>query len=547
MLDKAKRIMSQLQDQHQDLEGQSIAGLFDNNPARFDEFSVKCDNLLFDYSKNNISEDTLNLLMDLAKAAKVLEKRDAMFAGDKINRTENRAVLHTALRSRGNGEFLLDGHNIMDDILAVRNAMGRFTTEIRNGKRTGQGGEFTDIVNIGIGGSHLGPEMAVTALASHNLHYEDAPTIHFVSNIDGADIQQVLAKVPASTTLFIIASKSFTTMETMTNAATARDWFVSHCGEHAVKDHFVAISTALDKTASFGIQKSQTFGFWDWVGGRYSIWSAIGLSFMIAIGEEQFDEFLEGAESIDRHFCEAEPRNNIPLLMGIIGIYHRNICGYQSHALLPYDQNLSRFPAYLQQLDMESNGKSVDIDGNPIDYDTGSINWGEPGTNGQHAFYQLIHQGSTIVPADFLIAAKANSPIGNHHQQLVANALAQSEALMLGKSQAVVEKELQADGLDNDEISRLAPHKVFSGNRPSNTILYPKLTPFVLGQLIAIYEHKVFVQGAIWNINSFDQWGVELGKQLASELLPLVAGQPSEKKRNGSTQGLLAALKDLQD
>ncbi|MEE9314627.1 MAG: glucose-6-phosphate isomerase [Rhizobiaceae bacterium] len=545
MIDTAKLVLRKLIEHHSNTKGQMILELFDGNPNRFDEYSCEHDGMLFDYSKNNISEQTLSLLLELASSAAVFEKRDALFAGMHINTTEDRAVQHMALRNNSADKVEVDGQDIMGNILEVREAMSIFSRAVRNGSIKGKGGRFTDVVNIGIGGSDLGPAMAVAALAPYHALEDDVPNVHFVSNIDGADISDVLAKVPASTTLFIIASKTFTTQETMTNAATARSWFVRECGENAVQDHFVALSTALDRTAEFGIDESRTFGFWDWVGGRYSIWSAIGLSLMLAIGPEHFEEFLNGAHAADNHFQKASPRENIPLLMALIGVYHRNVCGYETHAVLPYDQHLSRFPAYLQQLDMESNGKRIGLDGEEVDNDTGPIVWGEPGTNGQHAFYQLIHQGTSIIPSDFLVAAQANDVIGDHHEKLVANAFAQTEALMLGKTKAQVVSELKLKGMDEDEINRLAPHKVFPGNRPTSTFLYPKLTPFVLGQLIALYEHKVFVQGAIWNINSFDQWGVELGKELASELLPLVMGEESENVRNGSTDGLLKAFHQM--
>ena len=361
-----------------------------------------------------------------------------------------------------------------------------------------------------------------------------------MSNVDGADIYAVLSKLEASTTLFIVASKTFTTQETMTNARTARSWLVEKLGEQKVVDHFAALSTALDKTAEFGISDDRAFGFWDWVGGRYSVWSAIGLSVMIAIGKQEFEQFLAGASQVDHHFRRKPLNENLPVLMALVGVWHRNVCGYDTHAILPYDQHLHRFPAYLQQLDMESNGKGVTREGENSGCDTGPIVWGEPGTNGQHAFYQLIHQGTLIVPCDFLVAARANNPIGDHHEKLVANALAQTEALMVGKSEQQVREQLVSDGMSKEEIDALAPHKVFPGNRPTTTIIYPELTPYILGQLIALYEHKVFVQGAIWNINSFDQWGVELGKELAGSLLPRVKQEEGGETRNASTEGLLA-------
>lgn len=535
MIDPAKDVLTKLKTHWAENKQRSIAGLFDTDSKRFEKFSARCGDLLFDYSKNNLSAETRTLLVEIAEAAQISQKRSAMFAGDHINSTEDRAVQHMALRNMSLAPVLIDGADVMPAIRAVREQMARFAEAVRSGDIAGRGGKFTDIVNIGIGGSDLGPAMATLALNP----FHDGPRVHFVSNVDGADILDVLSKIEASTTLFIVASKTFTTQETMTNANTARDWLVTALGESAVKDHFAALSTALDKTASFGISDDRAFGFWDWVGGRYSIWSAIGLSLMIAIGKENFDEFLSGAQAADDHFNSAPLEQNVPVLMALIGIWHRNVCEYASHAVLPYDQHMARFPAYLQQLDMESNGKQIALDGSRVDHETGPVVWGEPGTNGQHAFYQLIHQGTSVVPADFLIAASAAKPVGDHHAKLAANAFAQTEALMVGKTLAQAKAELTAKGVDEATIAKLAPHKTFPGNRPTNTFLYPALTPFVLGQLIALYEHKVFVQGAIWNINSFDQWGVELGKELASELLPMVKGEKTAHGRNGSTSGLL--------
>ena len=529
VLEKLRHIHSQ--------SGSDIASLFANDPTRFERFSASIGELVYDFSKTTIDDETMALLLQLADAANVEARRDQMFAGEAINVTEGRAVQHMALRAPAGTEVMIDGRNVMPDVLEVRQRMAHFATAVRSGQKVGKGGAFTDVVNIGIGGSDLGPAMAVDALSP----YHDGPKVHFVSNVDGADIHDVLSKVPAETTLFIIASKTFTTQETMANAATARRWFVQRCGDEQVPTHFCALSTALDKTAEFGIRPDQTFGFWDWVGGRYSLWSAIGLSLMIAIGESNFEEFLTGGNAVDNHFCTEPLANNLPVLMALIGIYHRNVCGYPTHAILPYDQHLHRFPAYLQQLDMESNGKRVGLNDELVTEDTGPVVWGQPGTNGQHAFYQLIHQGTSIIPADFLIAANAHHPYLEHHEMLIANALAQTEALALGKSVQKARQELVAKGADPDGIEGLALHKSFPGNRPSCTFIYPKLTPYLLGQLIALYEHKIFVQGTIWNINSYDQWGVELGKQLAGELLPLVRGGDATEDRNGSTKGLLAA------
>ncbi|MEL6752186.1 MAG: glucose-6-phosphate isomerase [Pseudomonadota bacterium] len=514
-----------------------IEDLFDQDPERFKGFSARCGDILFDYSKTAIGPAERASLLELARKAEVEPRRDAMFEGAPINITEQRAVQHMALRAPRGSSVTIDGKDVMGDVAAVRDAMGGFAEGIRSGSIAGTGGAFTDVVNIGIGGSDLGPAMAALALAP----YHDGPRTHFVSNVDGADILETLARVPAATTLFIVASKTFTTQETMTNAGSARAWLVEELGEEAVPHHFAALSTSLDKTSAFGIPESRAFGFWDWVGGRYSVWSAIGLSVMIAIGAERFAEFLAGAHAVDEHFRSESLDTNVPVLMALVGIYHRNVCGYDTHAVLPYDQHLSRFAAYLQQLDMESNGKGVTLEGEPVQANTGPVVWGEPGTNGQHAFYQLIHQGTSVVPADFLIAANANQPIGGHHEKLAANAFAQTEALLRGKTVDQARAELLEAGNSAEEAERLAPHKAFPGNRPTCTFLYPKLTPFVLGQLIALYEHKVFVQGAIWRINSYDQWGVELGKELAGELLPRVNGESGDQ-RNGSTEGLLAAF-----
>ena len=517
-----------------------IADLFDADTNRFATFSAHCGAILYDYSKTAIDAETRDGLFAVAKAAGLEERRASLFSGEAINTTENRAVQHMALRAPVDDIIEIDGQNVMPDVAAVREAMAAFAAGIRSGEVGGQGGPFTDIVNIGIGGSDLGPKMATLALAP----FHDGPRTHFVSNVDGADILQVLASIDPATTLFIVASKTFTTQETMTNAATARRWLVDALGEDAVPQHFAALSTALDKTAAFGISDDRAFGFWDWVGGRYSVWSAIGLSLMIAIGPERFAEFLAGANEVDTHFRTAPMAKNVPVLMALVGIYHRNVCDYDTHAVLPYDQHLARFPAYLQQLDMESNGKSVTRDNEPVNCQTGPIVWGEPGTNGQHAFYQLIHQGTSVIPADFLLAASANNPVGDHHEKLAANAFAQTEALMRGKTLEQATTELRRNGMTEDAANALAPHKAFPGNRPTCTFLYPILTPHILGQLIALYEHKVFVQGTIWNINSFDQWGVELGKELAGELLPRVKGE-SGAARNGSTDGLLAAFADM--
>ncbi|WP_312417665.1 glucose-6-phosphate isomerase [Shinella sp.] len=517
-----------------------IRAAFAADPQRFSRYSVTLEDFLFDFSKCAVNDAVLDGLEELARNAGVETKRDAMFAGEIINITEERAVLHTALRNRANTPVLVEGKDVMPDVNAVLDAMGAFSDGVRSGALKGATGKkITDVVNIGIGGSDLGPVMATLALAP----YHDGPRLHFVSNIDGAHIADTLKLLEAETTLFIVASKTFTTIETMTNAATARRFIADALGEAAVGSHFCAVSTALDKVAAFGIGAERVFGFWDWVGGRYSIWSAIGLPLMIAIGKENFADFLAGGHAIDTHFRTAPIRENIPMLLGLIGYYHRNVLDYPSRAILPYDQRLSRFPAYLQQLDMESNGKSVTMDSTPVEGQTGPVVWGEPGTNGQHAFYQLIHQGTAIIPAEFMIAANGHEKSLRHqHQLLIANCLAQSEALMKGRTFAEAKAQLTAKGMDEAKADRIAPHRVFSGNRPSITMVHDSLTPFALGRLIALYEHRVFVEGALFNINSFDQWGVELGKELATGLLPVVEGKESAAGHDSSTAGLVAVL-----
>ena len=523
-----------------DTNATDIRAAFAADPQRFSRYSLTLGDFLFDYSKCAVNDAVLDGLEALAKDAGVEKKRDAMFSGEIINITEERAVLHTALRNRANTPVLVDGKDVMPDVNAVLDAMGAFADGIRTGQLTGATGKkITDVVNIGIGGSDLGPVMATLALAP----YHDGPRLHFVSNIDGAHIADTLKLLEAETTLFIVASKTFTTIETMTNAATARRFIADALGEAAVGHHFCAVSTALDKVSAFGIGAERVFGFWDWVGGRYSIWSAIGLPLMIAIGKQNFAEFLAGGHAIDNHFREAPIRQNIPMLLGLIGYYHRNVLNYASRAILPYDQRLSRFPAYLQQLDMESNGKSVTMDSTPVEGQTGPVVWGEPGTNGQHAFYQLIHQGTAIIPAEFMIAANGHEKDLRHqHQLLIANCLAQSEALMKGRTLAEARAQLTSKGMDEAKADRIAPHRVFDGNRPSITMVHDSLTPFALGRLIALYEHRVFVEGALFNINSFDQWGVELGKELATGLLPIVEGKESAAGHDSSTAGLVAAL-----
>ena len=535
-----KAIIDALKTTVSDTNASDIRTAFAADPERFRRYSVALDDLLMDFSKTAVSEEVLDLLERLAGAAGVAEKREAMFSGEAINYTEHRAVLHTALRNRSNTPVLVDGKDVMPDVNAVLAAMAGFADGIRSGSLKGATGKpISDVVNIGIGGSDLGPVMATLALAP----FHDGPRTHFVSKVDGAHIADTLKGLDAETTLFIIASKTFTTIETMTNAASARTFIADRLGEDAVKHHFAAVSTALDKVAAFGIEHDRVFGFWDWVGGRYSIWSAIGLPLMIAIGPEEFGRFLHGAHAMDRHFREAPVRKNLPMLLGLIGFYHRNVLDYPSRAILPYDQRLSRFPAYLQQLDMESNGKGVTVDGTPVEGDSGPVVWGEPGTNGQHAFYQLIHQGTSIIPPEFMIAANGFEPHLRHqHELLIANCLAQSEALMKGRTLAEAKAQLTSKGVDDAKANFIAPHRVFQGNRPSITFVYDRLTPFALGRLIALYEHRVFVEGVLFRINSFDQWGVELGKELATGLLPVVEGKESAEGHDSSTAGLVAAL-----
>ncbi len=521
----------------------TLRSAFAADPGRFAAFSISDGDLLLDWSKCAVDGKAMQLLADLATAADVEAKRDAMFAGEKINITEGRAVLHAALRNGPDASLMLDGIDIMPEIHAVLDSMAAFSNAVRSGEATGATGKaITDIVNIGIGGSDLGPAMATLALAP----YHDGPRAHYVSNVDGAHIHDTLKVLDPATTLFVIASKTFTTIETMTNAATARRWIEAALGTDAVGRHFCAVSTALDKVAAFGIAPDRVFGFWDWVGGRYSLWGAIGLPIMIAVGPENFRAFLAGAHAMDEHFRTAPLARNIPAIMGLIGYFHRVVCAYPARAVIPYDQRLSRLPAYLQQLDMESNGKSVAIDGTAVTTPTGPLVWGEPGTNGQHAFFQLLHQGTDTIPVEFLAAAEGHEPdLKQHHDLLLANCLAQSEALMKGRTLEEARSQMLAKGMKPDEVDRIAPHRVFSGDRPSVTIIYRKLDPHTLGRLIALYEHRVFVEGALFDINSFDQWGVELGKELATGLQPVVEGREDAGSRDASTAGLVAHIHSL--
>ncbi|TKR92645.1 hypothetical protein L596_007259 [Steinernema carpocapsae] len=524
-----------------------MVDLFKNDPDRFSKFSKILDSpdgqILVDFSKNIIDEKIFAQLIKLARSRKVEEMRDAMFSAQKINFTENRAVLHVALRNRSNTPIVLDGEDVTPSVNAVLDHMKSFTESVISGHWKGYTGEkITDVVNIGIGGSDLGPLMVTEALK----HYQVGPNVHFVSNIDGTHLAEVLKKVKASSTLFIIASKTFTTQETITNAESAKAWFLAEAKEmSAVTKHFVALSTNGPKVKEFGIDEANMFQFWDWVGGRYSLWSAIGLSIAVFIGFENFEKLLQGAHYMDKHFKETPLENNVPVILAMLGVLYGNLFGAETHALLPYDQYLHRFAAYFQQGDMESNGKFVNRSGQKVDYTTGPIVWGEPGTNGQHAFYQLIHQGTRLIPADFIAPVSTLNPIrkGLHHQILLANFLAQTEALMKGKTSEKAEKELLGAGMSDDQVKSILPHKVFEGNRPTNSIVLPKVTPFTLGALIATYEHKIFIQGVIWDINSYDQWGVELGKQLAKVIQKELHGPETISAHDSSTNGLINFVK----
>lgn len=522
------------------LEGASMRDMFATDPGRFDRYRIAFDGMMLDYAKNRVTDETLSLLVDLAYQQNLEEMRDAMFRGERINITEDRAVLHVALRNRVDRPILVDGQDVMPGVHEVLARMYAFCHKVRDGEWRGYDGQaITDIVNIGIGGSDLGPVMITQALTPwHHPHL----AAHFVSNVDGTHIAEVLKRVDPATTLFIIASKTFTTQETLANAHTARDWFLANGGSaDDVAKHFVAVSTNATEVAKFGIDTDNMFGFWDWVGGRYSLWSSIGLPIALMVGPEKFGELLAGAHAMDEHFRTAPLAKNMPVIMGLLGVWYGNFFGAAAHAVLPYDQYLARLPAYLQQLDMESNGKSVDRQGNSVDYATGPIIFGEPGTNGQHAFYQLIHQGTHLIPCDFIAPIQSQNPTGRHHAMLLSNTLAQTEALMRGKNADEVRAELTKEGKSGTELDALLPHKIFTGNRPTNTILVDHLDPYHLGMLVALYEHKVFVQGVIWNINSFDQWGVELGKQLAKVILPELEGEGA-KSHDASTAGLIGVV-----
>ncbi|MDQ6976304.1 MAG: glucose-6-phosphate isomerase [Mariprofundaceae bacterium] len=533
-----------LETHYKTMEKRHMRDMFATDSDRFNRFSLQGCGLLLDYSKNIIDDASMHLLMDLAEERDVATWRQRMFAGDSINNTENRAVLHTALRKRDNAPVLLAGIDVMPDIRRVLQQMRTFSDAVRNGAWRGATGKaITDIVNIGIGGSDLGPVMVTEALkpyAQSNLN------VHFVSNVDGTHMVETLKSLHRETTLFVIVSKTFTTQETMTNAKTARDWFLTRGGTYeSVAAHFVAVSTNKKAVHAFGIDTHNMFTFWDWVGGRYSLWGAVGLSIALYIGMDHFEALLDGAYAMDQHFQDAPLAENMPVIMAVLGVWYHNFFGAASHAILPYDQYMHRFPAYFQQGDMESNGKSVTRAGVRVDYNTGPIIWGEPGTNGQHAFYQLIHQGTRIIPADFLAAADSQNPIGDHHNMLLANFFAQTEALMQGKDETTVRAELIAVGMDEASIGKLLPHKVFIGNRPSNSIVFKKLTPAILGSLVALYEHKIFVQSIIWDVNAYDQWGVELGKQLAQVILPELPGDAKITAHDCSTNGLINYIKRI--
>jgi glucose-6-phosphate isomerase len=517
--------------------------LFARDAGRFNKFSHRIDDLLVDCSKQRITEETVRLLVELAAVTGVEALRDRMFAGAPINETEQRAVLHIALRRPGSQPLVVGGRDVMPQVDAARAHVHAFSTAVRTGTWTGAGGGcIDDVVNLGIGGSDLGPAMVTEALRPYG---REGPRMHFVSNVDGAHLAETLRAVDPASTLFIVASKTFTTQETMTNAASARAWLVDALGEAAVGRHFVAVSTNAAEVRRFGIEPDNMFVFWDWVGGRYSLWSSIGLPIAIAIGPDHFDALLAGANDVDEHFRSADAAHNVPMLLGLIGVWNANLLGAHTHAVLPYDQRLQRLPAYLQQLDMESNGKGVTREGEAVDVATGPIVWGEPGTNGQHAFYQLIHQGRRLVACDFLAAALPDHGLTGHHELLLANFLAQTEALMLGKTADEVRAELEAAGRPADEVRRLTPHKVFPGNRPTTSLVYRRLDPRTLGRLLAIYEHKVFVMGAVWGVNSFDQWGVELGKVLATRIRRELDDGWRAAAHDGSTLGLLGHLKAL--
>lgn len=534
---------AKLENHFQTIQNKNLRSLFEEDGKRFDNFHLKFQEILFDYSKNRIDAETMNLLVELAEECQVKDAIEKQFSGGIINETEGRAVLHTALRNRDNRPVYVDGKDVMPDVNEVLEQMKSFSDKVISGEWKGfSGKEITDIVNIGIGGSDLGPVMVIEGLK----HFKTRLNLHFVSNVDGTHIAETLKNLNPETTLFIIASKTFTTQETMTNALTARDWFLnSEANENDVAKHFVALSTNKSEVEKFGIDSANMFQFWDWVGGRYSLWSAIGLSICLGVGFENFVDLLEGAFAMDNHFRNEDFDENIPVILALLGIWYNNFFKAESIAILPYEQYLSRFAAYFQQGDMESNGKYIDRNGEKVDYQTGPIIWGEPGTNGQHAFYQLIHQGTKLIPCDFLAGANSLNPVADHHPKLLSNFFAQTEALAFGKTEEEVVSELKSQGKSTPEIEFLKTFKVFEGNRPTNSFLYKELNPKVLGSLLAMYEHKIFVQGVIWNIFSYDQWGVELGKQLANKILPELNSDAEIVSHDSSTNGLINAYKQM--
>lgn len=530
-----------LADHFIDINSKNMKQLFTEDPERFQKFTILFDDILLDYSKNRINDTTIALLVQLAKECKLDEAIKAMYSGEAINQTENRPVLHIALRNQSNTPILVDGKDVMPEVNRVLEKMKAFSDKVISGEWKGYTGKaITDVVNIGIGGSDLGPVMVTEALKAYKNHLN----MHFVSNIDGTHMVETLKTVDPETTLFLVASKTFTTQETMTNARTARAWFLEKgAAEEDIAKHFAALSTNSKDVAAFGINTDNMFEFWDWVGGRYSLWSAIGLPIALSLGFDKFEELLKGAHATDQHFESTPFEKNIPVILGLLGVWYINFFNAETQAILPYDQYMHRFAAYFQQGDMESNGKHVDRNGNEVDYETGPVIWGEPGTNGQHAFYQLIHQGTRLIPCDFIAPAQSLNPIGEHHPILLSNFFAQTEALMNGKTEEQIHEELSAEGKSAEEIAKLAPFKVFEGNRPTNSFLLKKVTPYTLGSLIAMYEHKIFVQGIIWNIFSFDQWGVELGKQLAKSILPELKGDEAVNTHDASTNGLINQYK----
>jgi glucose-6-phosphate isomerase len=535
---------AKLKDHYNEIHNKHMVDMFNEDPERADNFSIIFNEILIDYSKNRINAETKKLLIELAEEVDLKGAINSMFTGEKINLTERRAVLHVALRNRLNAPIYVDNQDVMPDINKVLDKMKSFSDEVISGKWKGYTGkQITDIVNIGIGGSALGPLMVTKALRPYKIPHIN---VHFVSNVDGSQIAETLSKIDPERTMFLISSKTFTTQETMTNAHTARDWFLkSAVNEENIKKHFVAISTNKEAVENFGIDPKNMFEFWNWVGGRYSLWSAIGLSIILSIGFENFLELHKGAHVMDLHFLDTEFENNIPVILALLGIWYNNFFDADTYAILPYSQDMQYLPTYLQQGDMESNGKSVDRSENMVDYQTGPIIWGEPGTDGQHAFYQLIHQGTKMIPCDFLIPAKSFDQVGDHHEKLISNFFAQTEALMKGKTEKEVIDEFERNGKKLEDIIHLVPYKVFHGNRPTNSILFKELTPRILGGLIAMYEHKIFVQGVIWNIFSFDQWGVELGKQLAQKILPELESDQEIKTHDGSTNNLINYYKRI--